>query len=314
MLDAIPLEVRRSLARLAIAIMLIGFPFAGRADDATTTAKQMSGTARLAQTQKFFELAQQPTGILIPLYSYPANIHRNAAFNAVIDLKLTYPTVPVCVILNPANGPGDPELDPNYVKAIDRLHGAGVVILGYVSTYFAQEPLDKVTKDIGLWKTRAPRVNGIFLDEMTNDDAANHLDYYIKATAIAHEAGFWPVVSNPGAPTPEPYFKRGAADVIVVHENEEFPTEEAMRGDYFGGYADYPPFTRAVLVHSYKTFDHAKFNMIRKYARWVYVTHDRFDAKADPNDPENNPWDEISQHLETMFKELSQPISNARVN
>lgn len=265
-------------------------------------------------TQRFFELAQQPTGILIPLYAYPANIHRNAAYNAVIDLKLTYPTVPVCVILNPANGPGEHELDPNYVKAIDRLHGAGVVILGYVSTHFTQEPLDKVIKDIGLWQTRAPHVNGIFLDEMTNDDAANHLDYYVKATAAANQAGFWPVVSNPGAPTPEPYFKRGAANVIVVHENEDYPTEEAMKGDYFGGYADYPPFRRAVLVHSNKTFDRAKFNMVRKYVRWVYVTHDRFDAKADPNDPKNNPWDEISAHLETMFKELSQPISNTRVN
>ncbi|MBI2478491.1 MAG: hypothetical protein HYV60_07585 [Planctomycetia bacterium] len=125
---------------------------------------------------------------------------------------------------------------------------------------------------------------------MTNDDAAAHVDHYVKATQAAHDAGFWPVFSNPGAPTPEPYFKRPAADVIVIHENETFPAEEMLRGDYFGGYADYPSFTRAVLVHSFKTFDREKFTMSRKYVRWIYVTHDRFDSKADPNDPQNNPW------------------------
>ena len=263
---------------------------------------------RLVDNQRFMALVNQPTGLLVPLYQYPANIHRNEAFNRLIDLKKTHATVPVCVIVNPANGPGEEALDPNYVKAIDRMRGAGIVTLGYVSTRLGQQPLDQVLKDISLWKTRSAKINGIFLDEMTNDDVAAHVDYYAKATQVAHKTGFWPVFSNPGAPTPEPYFQRPAADVIVIHENDSFPTEEMLRGDYFGGYADYPPFTRAVLVHSFKTFDRAKFTMTRKYVRWVYVTHDRFDSKADPNDPKNNPWDELSLHLETMFEELSRPV------
>lgn len=286
-----------SLIRVGIVMLaaLVELAASARSDD----------TAGLANNQRFMALANQPTGLIVPLYQYPADIHRNTAFNRLMDLKKSHPTVPVCVILNPANGPGKTDLDPNYVKAIDRLHGAGIVLLGYVSTHYAQVPLEQVAKDIKLWKMRSPRINGIFLDEMTNEDVAAHVDHYVKATAIAHDAGFWPVFSNPGTPTTEPYFKQAAADVIVVHENEKFPSEESLRGDYFGGYADYPPFTRAVLVHSLKVFDREKFARTRKYVRWIYVTHDRFDSQADPNDPKNNPWDELSDHIDTMFDELS---------
>jgi hypothetical protein len=45
--------------------------------------------------------------------------------------------------------------------------------------------------------------------------------------------------------------------------------------------------------------------MLRKHVRWLYVTHDVFDVKADPDDSNNNPWDELSEHLEESFRELS---------
>ncbi|MSR56945.1 MAG: hypothetical protein EXS05_04655 [Planctomycetaceae bacterium] len=291
-------------AAIALAATSLGL-LAAPGDEPSPVSDKAAAIARLADNHRFFAQSQQPTGLLIPLYSYPAHIHRNAAFNTVIDLKKSYPTVPVCVIVNPANGPGEGELDANYVKAIDRLYGAGVVTLGYVSTRYAQQPPRQVQHDIAAWKTRYPRVNGIFFDEMANADEASNVNYYVTATRTAHDAGFWPVFANPGAATPEPFFARQAADVFVVHETEAFPTEESLRGDYFGGYADYPPFTRSVLVHSQKNFDRAKFAMISKQTRWVYVTHDQFDAKGDSNDPRNNPWDEVSEYLETMFRELS---------
>jgi hypothetical protein len=129
--------------------------------------------------------------------------------------------------------------------------------------------------------------------------------YYSEATSAGHESGFWPVFANPGTATPEPFFAKSAADVFVIHENNFWPTEADLKGDYFGGYADYPPWTRAVLMHSQKSLDKTKFTMARKHARWIYVTHDVFDEKADPNDPKNNPWDELSRFLEEQFRELS---------
>jgi hypothetical protein len=106
-------------------------------------------------------------------------------------------------------------------------------------------------------------------------------------------------VANPGAPTPERYFADEVADVIVVHEGADYPTEEVLKGDYFGGNADYPPWMRAAIVHSRPTFEPDEFSLIKKYTRWVYVTDDVFrDAKAD------NPWDRTSAYLEQMFVEL----------
>jgi hypothetical protein len=256
------------------------------AEDASTDDQ------RLAESQQFFVQSQQPTGLLIPLYHYPANVHTNAVFNRLIDLKKSYPTVPVCAIVNPANGPGTGKLDANYVKAIDRLRGAGVVLLGYVSTRFAAQPSKQVLLDIAAWRTRYPKVSGLFLDEMANkpDDAT--VQYYKQVTSAGHGAGFWPVFANPGTATPEPFFARSAADVFVIHENRIWPT-------------DSPPWTRAVLIHSQKKFDRARFAMLRKHVRWLYVTHDVFDVKADPDDSNNNPWDELSEHLEESFRELS---------
>jgi hypothetical protein len=43
--------------------------------------------------------------------------------------------------------------------------------------------------------------------------------------------------------------------------------------------------------------------MVRKYARWVYVT----DAEYRPNDPKaTNPWNRLSKHLEEICEQLSE--------
>ena len=118
----------------------------------------------------------------------------------------------------------------------------------------------------------------------------------------AHDAGFWPTVANPGAETPGRYFAAGAADVIVVHEGDAWPKEERLKGDYFGGYSDYPPFTRGVLLYSQPTLDTAALRTARKYVRWVYVTEGPFR----PGDPTAaNPWDRLSKHLEAICDEVA---------
>lgn len=174
--------MRSDVISSLMSITLAMLANSARADDT-------ADVLRLANNQRFMTLVNQPTGLIVPLYQYPADIHRNKEFNRLMDLKKSHPTVPVC----------------------------------------------------------------------------------------------------------------------VIHENDTFPSEESLRGDYFGGYADYLPFTRAVLVHSLKTFDRENFARTRTYVRWIYVTHDRFDSKADPNDPKNNPWDELSHHIDTLFDELSRP-------
>jgi hypothetical protein len=127
--------------------------------------------------------------------------------------------------------------------------------------------------------------------------------YQAALSRYAHDSGCWPTVGNPGADTPGRYFAAGAADMIVVHEGGAWPKEERLKGDYFGGYADFPPFTRGVLVHSQPKIDRARLRMVRQYARWVYVT----EAPYRPGDDRAaNPWGRLSEHLEELCVQLSE--------
>ncbi len=252
---------------------------------------------------QFHLRAQQRTGLLIPMYVYPENVHTNAAYNRLIDLKKRYETVPFWVIVNPASGPGT-QVDANYTKAIDRLQGAGCVVLGYVSTSYAKRTVDEVSADLDRWRKFYPRTHGIFFDEMIYEDNDNGVQHQLKLNRQAAALGFWPTVANPGTDTPGRYFAADVADVIVVHEADAWPTETKLKGDYFGGYADYPPFSRAVLVYSQPKLDASAVAMVRRHARWIYVTEDEYrlnDPKAD------NPWDRLSKHTEAMCEQLAKP-------
>ena len=257
--------------------------------------------ARRRQEAKEFHLrAQERTGVLVPMYVYPADIHKNSAYNRLIDLKRQHETVPMWVIVNPASGPGK-QVDANYTRAIDRLRGAGCVVLGYVTTSYGKRAAADVKKDIDTWLKLYPKAHGIFFDEMAYADTDAGVKHQTALTKYAHDAGCWPTVGNPGADTPGRYFAADAADVIVVHEGNDWPKEERLKGDHFGGNSDHPPHTRAVLLHSQPQLDKAALKMVSKYARWVYVTEGEFR----PNDPKAaNPWDRLAKHLDALCDEL----------
>jgi len=250
---------------------------------------------------QFHLRSQQKTGILVPMYIYPADIHNNPAYNRLIELKRRFEMIPIWVIVNPASGPGD-AIDANYTKAIDRLEGAGCVVLGYVSTNYGKRPERDVKADIDAWLKLYPRTQGIFFDEMINEDTEAGVKSIVSLNDYAREAGCWPTVANPGTDTPGRYFAAEAADVIVAHEGDQWPEEKRLHGDYFGGYSDYPPSTRAVLVHSQAKFDPIQLGMIRKYARWVYITDDVYRVNGAKS---NNPWDSLSKHMEVICEELA---------
>lgn len=260
-------------------------------------------STRRTRAAEFHLRAQERTGVLVPLYVYPENVHTNAVWNRLIDVKRRFETVPFWVIVNPASGPGK-EVDANYTKGIDRLVGAGCVVLGYVSTSYAKRPAEDVRADIDRWEKFYPRTQGIFFDEMIYEDTDAAVQHQVKLNRYAHNHGYWPTVANPGTDTPGRYFATDAADVIVIHEADSWPAEAKLKGDYFGGYSDYPPFTRAVLTYSQPKFDPTTLAMVRKYARWVYVTEDQYR----PNDPKaDNPWDTLSKHLEEVCEQLAKP-------
>ncbi len=267
----------------------------------STLFAQDAPAARRERAQQFHLRAQERTGILVPLYVYPADIQTNAAYNRLIELKRRYETVPIWVIVNPASGPGT-KVDPNYAIAIDRLRGAGCVVIGYVSTSYCKRPAQEIQADVDAWLKLYPRTQGIFFDEMIYDNKPESVKKQADLKVYAKSRGFWPTIANPGTDTPASYFAADAADVFVVHEGETWPAEKRLKGTPITGYADHSPFTRAVLVHSMSEFDPKQLAMVRKYARWVYITDDPYrlnDPKAD------NPWDTLSKHMEAICDELA---------
>lgn len=283
------------LLRLLVAIFVLTAGSSLAADDVPPSRRRQ-------QAIEFHLRAQERTGLLVPLYIYPSDVHNNAAYNRLIELKRRYETVPMWVILDPASGPGE-QVDANYSKAIDRLRGAGCVVLGYVTTSYAKRLQVDVKKDVDRWLKMYPRIHGIFFDEMIYEDTQAGVRYQSALNHYAHDAGCWPTVANPGADTPGRYFTEEAADVIVVHEGDSWPKEERLKGDALGGYADQPPFTRGVLVYSQPKLDRASLRMVRRYARWVYIT----EAEYRLGDPKVvMPWDRLSKHLEELCDQLTQ--------
>lgn len=264
-------------------------------------ADETPAARRLRKAREFHSRATQPTGVLVPLYAYPKDVHKNADYNRLIDIKRRFETVPMWVIVNPASGPGR-FVDANYTRAIGRLQGAGCVVLGYVATGYGKRAAAAVKKDIDQWLKLYPRVQGIFFDEMRYEDTEAAVKHQVALNRYAHGEGLWPTVGNPGADTPGRYFAADAADVIVVHEGSAWPKEARLKGDYFGGYSDYPPFTRGVLLHSQAKLDQAALRVARKYVRWVYVTEGLFKV-GDPKAA--NPWGVVSKHLQELCEQLS---------
>jgi hypothetical protein len=268
-----------------------------------TNAQEAGHRARTTteSSECFHQRATAKTGLLIPLYVYPENIHVNHDFNRVIKLKRMYREVPFWVIVNPASGPGE-AVDANYTKAIDRLIGAGCVVLGYLPTDYGRAPFEQVETNLQAWRRMYPRTHGVFFDEMiyeANDRAVAH---QVRLNKAAHDMGYWPTVGNPGTDTPGIYFAADAADVIVIHEAREWPTEEKLHGNYFGGYSDFAPHTRATLMYGQKECDSEKVRMVSQYTRWIYVTQDTYQ----PDNPDHpNPWDQLSIHLESLCEVLN---------
>ncbi len=156
-------------------------------------------------------------GVIIPFYIYPGS-----EWSALARAKTKYSSVPIVAVVNPANGPGTHQ-DPNYLSGIRLLRSAGVTMVGYVATNFADRSLNDVMDDILAYNSLY-QVDGIFLDEMSN--ALGYETYYSALGNFAKLLGFGLTVGNPGALVPTSYL--GTLDNIVIYERGGLPSLESL--------------------------------------------------------------------------------------
>lgn len=137
-----------------------------------------------------------PMGLLVPAYFYPPTYWDGLNFAAS--------RVPLEVIVNPDNGPGASQ-DPNYVAVVNSLRAAGGKTMGYVHSSYATRSTNAIQSEITNFFSFYT-IDGIFVDEMTNDANTNHYNYYAGLFAFIQTKGtnlF--VTGNPGTTTQEPY-------------------------------------------------------------------------------------------------------------
>jgi len=205
-----------------------------------------------------------PMGILVPAYFASGPLWDGLDFAAS--------HVPLVAIMNPNSGPGTIQ-DPGYVTAVAKLHAAGGRVIGYVFTSYGTRNIDTVELEINRYCSFYS-VDGLFLDEMTNDTNTNHLDYYKALYQYIQTKGTNLLVAgNPGIKTQEAYLTTPTADVLVTFE----------------AYKDYAAYVADdwVTNHLARWFCHLPYNVpdaatmtndinlaAARNVGWIYVTDD----------------------------------------
>jgi hypothetical protein len=186
------------------------------------------------------------------------------------------------MIMNPSNGPGSSS-DPDYVDAVADAQVEGIKVLGYVYTLYTSRDINEVKSEIDDYMTWYG-VDGIFLDEVSNDGA--DLAYYEDlASYIRSKSGPF-IMINPGTVPDEQYMD--VADVVIVFENiySEYTTRT------FPAWMD--SYSRTRFMHLVYDTPEADFQNAWSLAMghnvgYVYITDD-----AAPN-----PWDTLPSYWDS---------------
>jgi hypothetical protein len=214
-----------------------------------------------------------PLGILVPAYFYPGSWWTSLNWSAA--------RVPLVAIMNPASGP-DSTQNPDYVVAVNGLRASGGRVIGYVSTSYATRGTNAVRADIDRYFSFYA-VDGIFLDEFTNDSDTNHLNYYAALNQYIHSKGTnLLVVGNPGINTLEAYLTRPCADTLVTFEVDSgYATHvvDSWTTNHLARQFSHLPYAVATAATMTNNVNLAAARNVG----WVYVT----------DDSGANPWDTL---------------------
>ncbi|OLD22373.1 MAG: hypothetical protein AUF73_01055 [Thaumarchaeota archaeon 13_1_20CM_2_39_11] len=201
-----------------------------------------------------------PTGVIIPLYTYPTDL----TWNLVVHVKTTHPSVPIIAIINPSSGPGT-AIDSNFVAGITKLQNAGVIVLGYVHTKYAARAIATVKADIDFYKNWY-NVDGINFDEMAN--TAGHEVYFSSLSQYAKSKGMKMTVGNPGMSTLTSYID--TVDNLSIYESSGLPTITMLSSRT--SYSAYPKSKFSMIAFGINQLDTAFVAHASIYVGYLYIT------------------------------------------
>jgi hypothetical protein len=124
--------------------------------------------------------------------------------------------VGILIVSTDSIGPGT-SVDSTYTTAIANAHAAGQVVLGYTYTGSASRAIAIVKSDVDNWYSFYPALDGIFVDEVS-DDTSTAGNYYVPLyTYIKAKGANVTVAINPGTMVDEAFMS--ASDILLTYED-----------------------------------------------------------------------------------------------
>jgi hypothetical protein len=180
------------------------------------------------------------------------------------------------MILNPSSGVGTSP-SSHFQTKTSEAQAAGITVLGYVWTDYTSRPIADVKSEIDDYMSWYS-VDGIFLDEVSNDGA--DIAYYQElATYIRSKSGPY-IMINPGTVPDEGYMD--VADVVVSFESAYSNYASRTFPSWMDNYAQ-NRFCHLVYDTPEADFGDAWALALSHNVGYVYFTDD-----ASPN-----PWDTL---------------------
>jgi hypothetical protein len=225
---------------------------------------------------------QEPTGVIVPLYSYPTSTE----WDRLINVKNAHPSVPMVAIVNPTSGPGS-TWSSDYVSGINDLRNSGIKVLGYVYTSYGSRSIAEVKSEIdkyGSWYN----VHGILFDEMSN--IPGNENYYRELTNYVYSKGLTFSAGNPGTSTTESYI--GTVDTITIYEGQGVPATSLLNDRTFAN--KYHKRNFNYVAYGVPSLDTSATKNTASYLGWFYITNDNLP----------NPWSTLPSYLEQLVAAL----------
>ncbi len=245
--------------------------------------------ATVHATSVYADSATASQHIAVPAYFYPDSTPTMSSDSNWDRTDRGAPTVSI-VIINPASGPGSTTTaNSDYVTQVQRSHDAGLIVLGYVPTDYANRgdpghpsrTFADVTADIDAYY-KLYDVDGIFFDEVTTDCTAaddpayanSHTAYYqnlytyVKGKDNVRDTM---VVLNPGTQTEECY--AAISDIIVNFEGTYATYRDSYTAtDWVTTYPDPDHFWHIIHDTSATDLQNAVALSTARNAGYVYIT------------------------------------------
>jgi Spherulation-specific family 4 len=197
--------------------------------------------------------------LVVPAYFHPDARPRDWAWLA------EHPKEVRLVILNVASGPGTAP-EPAFRAAVDRLHAAGVGVIGYADTDYGDRRQVDVLADLGQYQDWYG-VEGLCLDRVAS--SADKLPWFSALTARLRAAGARTLFFNHGT-----HPDAGYAQLAELLGTFEGPWHAYRRLEIPRWTTAFPPEKFYHVVYSVPPgrFDDAVRLALRRRAAAVYVT------------------------------------------